>query len=145
MSLSITDILSIGVDKIVTATTDGIDKLFTSDEEKLIIKAKMMEEANAFKTTMETQLNVYEQEVTKRWQSDNEHIITRLTRPISFAWVIVLFSVIVIGDTNFGFSVKDAYIPVLETLLVTMTVAYFGSRGMEKGIKHFKGSNNGNG
>ena len=135
----LTSLFSGGVDKVVTAVTDGLDKLFTSDEEKLLLKLKLQEEMNKLKLDMEGQLNAYEQEITKRWQSDNEHLVTRLVRPISFAWVIVLFSVVIIGDSNFGFSVKEAYIPVMETLLVTMVISYFGSRGAEKLTKHFKG------
>lgn len=134
-------IVTAGVEKIVDVALDGIDKLFTSDDERLAHKTKLTIATQEFKLKLEEGLNRYKEEVTKRWQSDNEHMATRLVRPLSFAWVIVLFSVIIVGDSNFGFSVKEAYIPVMETLLTTMTIAYFGSRGVEKGIKHFKGAN----
>lgn len=136
-------IFSSGIDKVVDSVSNGLDKLFTSDEEKLILANKKLEIENQVKLAMEQFLLDNEKEITERWKSDNEHIITRLVRPLSYAWVVVLFSVVMIGDNALGLHVKDAYIPVLETLLTTMTVAYFGSRGIEKGIKHFKGNMNG--
>lgn len=137
--MSITDIFSVGVDKVITAATDGIDKLFTSDDERLAHKTRITLATQEFKLQLEEALGKFEEEITKRWQSDNEHLVTRLVRPLSFAWVILLFSVVIVGDNNWGFSVKDAYIPVLETLLVTMVISYFGSRGAEKLTKHFRG------
>ena len=123
---------------LVDSVGKAIDSTFTTDEEKLKLKNELTTIITNHEAVMETKAVEYEQEITKRWTSDNEHIVTRLVRPISFLWVIILFTVVMIGDTNFGFVVKDAYIPVLETLLTTMTIAYFGSRGVEKSIKHFK-------
>ena len=122
----------------VDSVGKAIDSTFTTDEEKLKLKNELTTIITNHEAVMETKAVEYEQEITKRWTSDNEHIVTRLVRPISFLWVIILFTVVMIGDTNWGFVVKDAYIPVLETLLTTMTIAYFGSRGVEKSIKHFK-------
>lgn len=133
-----TTLFSSGVDKVVDSVADGLDSLFTSDEEKLILKNKLESIRNEMKVKAMEDALQHEQEITKRWTSDNEHFITRLVRPLSFAWLMVLFSVVVVGDSNWGFTVKDAYIPVIETLLVTMTVAYFGSRGLEK-VSKFRG------
>ena len=123
---------------LVDSVGKAIDSTFTTDEEKLKLKNELTTIITNHEAVMETKAVEYEQEITKRWTSDNEHIVTRVVRPISFVWVIILFTVVMIGDTNWGFVVKDAYIPVLETLLTTMTIAYFGSRGVEKSIKHFK-------
>ena len=123
---------------LVDSVGKAIDSTFTTDEEKLKLKNELTTIITNHEAVMETKAIEFEQEITKRWTSDNEHIVTRLVRPISFLWVIILFTVVMIGDTNWGFVVKDAYIPVLETLLTTMTIAYFGSRGVEKSIKHFK-------
>ncbi len=123
---------------LVDSVGKAIDSTFTTDEEKLKLKNELTTIITNHEAVMETKAIEFEQEITKRWTSDNEHLVTRLVRPISFLWVIILFTVVMIGDTNWGFVVKDAYIPVLETLLTTMTIAYFGSRGVEKSIKHFK-------
>ena len=46
-----------------------------------------------------------------------------------------------VADGNIGgFSIKEAYIPILETIVITVTIAYFGSRGVEKTSKILKGA-----
>lgn len=78
-------------------------------------------------------------EVTARWKSDNEHSVTRLVRPLSYISVLVVFFIITFADGNLGdFAINEKYIPVFETLLSIMTIAYFGSRGAEKVTKMFK-------
>jgi len=128
----LTDIFSSSASAIVDSVGNAIDKLVTSDEEKLQLKNELVKIQLEATLKANEQANEAEAQITERWKSDNEHLITRLVRPLSYAWVILLFSVVIIGDTNWGFSVKDAYIPVIETLLVTMTVAYFGGRSFEK-------------
>lgn len=81
----------------------------------------------------------FEKTVTERWHSDNEHAVTRLVRPGIVMWVYAIFSIVLLADGNIGeFSIKSAYIPLIETVLVTVTVAYFGSRGIEKTSKVIK-------
>ena len=78
-------------------------------------------------------------EVTKRLSMDNEHTITRLIRPVSYAAMFVLFMSLVLFDGNMGtFTVDKAYVPVIQSLFGTMTIFYFGSRGVEKIMKTFK-------
>ena len=131
----LSEIFSSSAGAIVDSVGNAIDKLVTSDEEKLQLKNELVKIQLEATLKANEQANEAEAQITERWKSDNEHIITRLVRPLSFGWVIMLFSVVIIGDTNWGFTVKDAYIPVIETLLVTMTIAYFGSRGAEKVFK----------
>ena len=89
---------------------------------------------------MEIQKDIaVEQELTKRLQSDNEHNVTRLVRPLSygFAWVILAF--IMFFDGNIGeFSIDKVYVPLIQDLIKVMTVFYFGSRGIEKVVKEYK-------
>jgi hypothetical protein len=125
---------------LVDSVGKAIDSTFTTDEEKLKLKNELTTIITNHEAVMETKAIEFEQEITKRWTSDNEHTITRLVRPISYTSVLVLFGAIVLADGNIGeFTVNKSYIPVLETLLSTMTIAYFGSRGLEKTVKHFKG------
>ena len=131
-----TDLFSSGVATVVSSVGSVIDNLHTSDDEKLAAKQKLVEEMNKFEIKQLELKAQYDAEVTKRWQSDNEHIITRLVRPISYACVLALFGIIVLLDGNVGvFTIAEAYIPVIEGLLQVMTVAYFGSRGAEKVTK----------
>ena len=80
-----------------------------------------------------------ERELTFRLESDNEHTITRLVRPVSYGLMFILFLSCVFFDGNIGdFTIKEIYIPTIETLFGTMTVFYFGSRGIEKLMKMYK-------
>ena len=76
------------------------------------------------------------QEVTKRLESDNEHNVTRLVRPISYAAMFILYMACIFFDGNLGdFQIKEQYIPSITSLFSTMTIFYFGSRGLEKIMK----------
>ena len=73
------------------------------------------------------------QQITARLKSDNEHIVTRLVRPVAYGAMFMLFMFIVLLDGNLGeFQIKAQYIPVIQSLFGTMTMFYFGSRGVEK-------------
>ncbi len=79
------------------------------------------------------------EEVTKRLVSDNEHPITRLVRPVTYGTMFVLFMSMMFFDGNLGeFTIKEQYIPVIQSLFSTMTIFYFGSRGAEKISKIIK-------
>tara|TARA_X000001382_G_scaffold130827_1_gene127127 strand:+ start:485 stop:928 length:444 start_codon:yes stop_codon:yes gene_type:complete len=76
------------------------------------------------------------QEVTKRLESDNEHNVTRLVRPVSYAAMFVLYMSCIFFDGNLGdFQIREQYIPSITSLFSTMTIFYFGSRGLEKVMK----------
>ena len=82
-------------------------------------------------------------EVTKRLQIDSEHAITRMIRPVSYAAMFILFMSVVLLDGNLGaFTIDKAYVPVIQSLFGTMTIFYFGSRGIEKVMRTIKGTNN---
>tara|TARA_R110002072_G_scaffold71234_1_gene171062 strand:- start:1096 stop:1569 length:474 start_codon:yes stop_codon:yes gene_type:complete len=73
------------------------------------------------------------QQITARLKSDNEHIVTRLVRPVAYGAMFMLFMFVVLLDGNLGeFQIKAQYIPVIQSLFGTMTMFYFGSRGAEK-------------
>jgi len=79
------------------------------------------------------------QELTKRLEADNEHTITRLIRPVTFGCMFILFLAMVFFDGNIGeFNINPLYIPVIQSLFGTMTIFYFGSRGIEKVMKTIK-------
>jgi hypothetical protein len=78
-------------------------------------------------------------EVTKRLAMDNEHAVTRLIRPVMTGCMFVMFLACVFFDGNLGeFTIDKAYVPVIQSLFGTMTIFYFGSRGIEKVMKTFK-------
>ena len=136
----LSEIFSSTASSVVDSVGTAIDKLVTSDEEKLQLKNELVRIKLEADVKAEEQAFQLDQEITKRWESDNEHTVTRLVRPVAYAWMMFLFSAVMIADGNlFGFKVAEVYIPVIQALLITMTIAYFGSRGAEKIIKIYKG------
>jgi hypothetical protein len=58
----------------------------------------------------------------------------QIVRPGLLIFTLLFFIISAIFDGNFDshFHLRDAYLPILETVLVTMVIAYFSSRGLEK-------------
>ena len=136
----LTTIFSSGVDKVVDSVANGLDSLFTSDQERLLLRNTLQVEMNKLKLEMEASSVEFEKEITARWKSDNQHIVTRLVRPMSIVYMLTLFGIVVMFDGNVGeFSVNEAYIPVIESLLITMVVSYFGARSWDKHTESRKG------
>lgn len=116
----------------------GIDSL--SSLKGLIQADKELSEIDKELLMKELEIDMAEmQEVTKRHTSDNEHAVTRLVRPVTYTLFTVLFFTLVFFDGNVGdFKVDPQYIPVIQSLFGTMTIFYFGSRGLEKVVKTWK-------
>ena len=134
-----TDLFTSGFAKVVDSVGGVIDNLHTSDDEKLAAKQKLTEEMNRFQAIMLEAQAQYDKQITERLKSDNQHWMTRLIRPLSMAVMLGLFVVVVLMDGNIGrFSINPDYIPVIETLLQTMIVFYFGARTIDKGVTYFK-------
>lgn len=80
-------------------------------------------------------------EMTKRLKIDNEYTVTRLIRPVTYGFMFIMFLSMVFFDGNIGsFKVNPLYIPVIQSLFGTMTIFYFGSRGIEKVMRTIKKS-----
>ena len=75
------------------------------------------------------------QEVSKRWDADmtSDSWLSKNTRPLVLLYLTLMTTLFVIFDSaNDNFIIDNAWIELLKTLLVTVYVAYFGSRGFEK-------------
>lgn len=127
------NLFSSSASTLVDSVGKAIDDNVTSDEERLQLRNALTTiKEDALIKAKELELEA-DKEITKRWTSDNEHLITRLVRPVAYGWILILFSALVLTDGNFGeFTIREAYIPVIETLMLVMTGAYFASRGLEK-------------
>ena len=78
---------------------------------------------------------VEQQEVSKRWDSDmkSDSWLSKNTRPITLIYLTLITSLYIILDSlNIAFDIDESWVELLKTLLVTIYVAYFGSRGFEK-------------
>ncbi len=75
------------------------------------------------------------QEVSKRWDSDmkSDSWLSKNTRPLSLIFLTISMVILIILDSfQWKFTVDTGWVELLKTLLVTVYVAYFGSRGAEK-------------
>ena len=75
------------------------------------------------------------QEVSKRWDSDmkSDSWLSKNTRPLSLIFLTISMVILIILDSfQWTFTVDTGWEELLKTLLVTVYVAYFGSRGAEK-------------
>ena len=75
------------------------------------------------------------QEVSKRWESDmkSDSWLSKNTRPLSLIFLTISMVILILMDSfEWSFGVSNGWVDLLQTLLVTVYVAYFGSRGAEK-------------
>ena len=105
-----------------------IDEVITSQEEKMQLK-------NELQKIIQEQEALIEQEVTKRWESDNqqESWLPRNIRPLVLGWLVVSTTLLIFIDAGvIEFVVADKWVDLLQIVLITVIGAYFGSRGLEK-------------
>ena len=76
------------------------------------------------------------QEVTKRWESDmkSDSWLSKNTRPMCLIFLSIMTVAFIWVDSHheISFTVEQEWIGLLKTLVTTVYVAYFGSRGVEK-------------
>ena len=74
-------------------------------------------------------------EVSSRWRSDmkSDSWLSKNTRPLALIFLTTSAVFMMAVDSfHLQFQVDESWINLLKTLLVTVYVAYFGSRGAEK-------------
>ena len=74
-------------------------------------------------------------EVSSRWRADmkSDSWLSKNTRPLALIFLTASAVFMMAVDSfHLQFQVDEAWISLLKTLLVTVYVAYFGSRGAEK-------------
>tara|TARA_R110000737_G_scaffold348093_1_gene381185 strand:- start:928 stop:1395 length:468 start_codon:yes stop_codon:yes gene_type:complete len=75
------------------------------------------------------------QEISKRWVSDmkSDSWLSKNTRPMTLIFLTVSTIILVLLDSfEIPFEVDKGWVDLLKSLLITVYVAYFGSRGAEK-------------
>jgi hypothetical protein len=105
-----------------------IDKLTTTKEEKL--EAQRLIQEILEKADSEAQ-----EQVSRRWESDmkSDSFLSKNIRPMVLIYLTFIFSALAFTDGNIGeFNVSKEYIPIFQTLLVTVYGAYFVGRTWEK-------------
>lgn len=108
-----------------------IDDLTTTDEERLAAKQKIEE-------LLEQADKDAQDQVTARWESDmkSDSFLSKNIRPMVLIYLTFIFSVLAFFDGNIReFSIAEDYIPIFQSLLITVYGAYFVGRTWEKGKK----------
>jgi len=73
--------------------------------------------------------------ISSRWKSDmtSDSFASKNIRPYTLAFLTISLTVFIILDSSEdSFKVDEAWINLLKNLLITVYLAYFGSRGVEK-------------
>ena len=107
----------------------GVVKNIISSDTK--IKAVDKEEAMKL-----IELDMQElKEISSRWRADmkSDSWLSKNTRPLALVFLTASAVFMMAVDSfHLQFDVDESWIDLLKTLLVTVYVAYFGSRGAEK-------------
>lgn len=119
---------------VIKEVGDVIDKLTTTKEEKL--NAQRLIQEILEKADSEAQL-----QVSERWKYDmqSDSFLSKNIRPMVLIYLTVIFTALCFTDGNIGdFKIAKEYIPIFQSLLITVYGAYFVGRSWEKGRKNNK-------
>ena len=101
----------------------------------LIGKDKVLTPENKQRALELLKIDIIEmQEVSKKWSTDmkSDSWLSKNTRPLTLIYLTIITSLYILLDSFDMAHIDGAWIELLKTLLVTIYVAYFGSRGFEK-------------
>ena len=107
---------------------DIIDNVHMSGEEKAEAKQKI-------ESILIAAEQAAQEQVSARWEADMKHgsILSKNIRPMTLIFLTVCFVILSVFDGNLGeFTIGAAYVPVYQTLLMTVYAAYFAGRSIEK-------------
>ena len=105
-----------------------LDNLHTSDEERAEAEQKITQ-------ILATAEQAAQAQVSARWEADMKHgsWLSKNIRPMTLIFLTVCFVILSVFDGNLGeFTISSAYVPVYQTLLMTVYAAYFAGRSIEK-------------
>ena len=105
-----------------------VKNLITSDT-----KIKAIDKEQAMKLIEQDLVEM--ENVSKRWDSDmkSDSWLSKNTRPLTLMYLTLASTILIIIDSfHTMFDVDIAWVELLKTLLITVYLAYFESRGAEK-------------
>jgi hypothetical protein len=110
--------------------TLGVVKNLISSDNKI----KAVDKEQAMKLIEQDLIEM--ENVSKRWSSDmkSDSWLSKNTRPLTLIYLTLASTALMILDSfhKMSFDIDTAWVELLKTLLITVYVAYFGSRGAEK-------------
>ena len=109
-----------------------VDDLHMSGEEKAEAKQKL-------ETILIQAEQAAQAQVSARWEADMKHgsWLSKNIRPLTLVFLTAVFTILSIFDGNLqiggdDFTIGAAYVPVYQTLLMTVYAADFAGRSIEK-------------
>jgi len=114
---------------------------FLPDQGGLGIVKNLISSDNSIKPQdKEVALRLLDQDISEmnnistRWSSDmkSDSWLSKNTRPMTLIFLTLAMTIFIILDSTVLLEIKKGWVSLLEALLLTVYVAYFGSRGAEK-------------
>lgn len=135
----LTSIFSKGASTLVDSVGDAVDRLVTSDEDRLRLKNELEVIINANAAESNRHLEAAEREITDRHKTDmaSDSWLSKNIRPLCLA-VLTSSTILFIWITTYSdltptqFATLQEWKPLLVTLLTTVYVFYFTGRTIEK-------------
>jgi len=105
-----------------------------------VVKNLITSDSNIKPEDKEMALKLLEQDIaemnniSQRWASDmkSDSWLSKNTRPMTLIFLTLAMTICIILDSTVLLEIKTGWVSLLEALLLTVYVAYFGSRGAEK-------------
>jgi hypothetical protein len=119
---------------------DGIGDMLPDNGAFGVVKNLISSDSSISPEDKEMALKLLEQDIAEmnnissRWQSDmkSDSWLSKNTRPMALIFLTLAMTIFIVLDSTILLQIKDSWVSLLETLLITVYVAYFGSRGAEK-------------
>ena len=137
------NIFSGTVGTVIDSVGTAIDKLVTSDAEKLQLHNELAKIQVEAKLREEELRLKYEEEISKRHQADmtSDSWLSKSIRPLTLIFILVMYSLLSISS-GFEFEVTEAYVKLLGEWGMLIMSFYFGGRSIEKVTQIVKGNKN---
>ena len=105
-----------------------------------IVKNLISSDSNIGQEDKEIALKLLDQDIAEmnnishRWESDmkSDSWLSKNTRPMTLIFLTLIVTIFIILDSTVLLEIKKGWVSLMEALLLTVYVAYFGSRGAEK-------------
>ena len=119
---------------------DGIGDVLPDNGAFGIVKNLISSDNSMSPEDKEMALKLLEQDIAEmnnissRWSSDmkSDSWLSKNTRPMALIFLTLAMTIFIVLDSTILLQIKESWVSLLETLLITVYVAYFGSRGAEK-------------
>lgn len=99
------------------------------------VKKEFNEKEAEFELELEKLEIEYQKQITERHKTDmlSDSWMSKNIRPYTLVYLLLFLTVIVILDSSLtNFNVNESYITLIETLLVSVFLFYFGGRELTK-------------